>query len=90
MQFPPFPTINSLLSNVAELRRQSHHVVAISMGNLPAKTRRDGASELPHSNEGCKPTQCGTPFTPQARGPAVAEFKYGSPTELKRRGVTSI
>jgi hypothetical protein len=52
MQFANFPTINSFLSNVAEIRRQSHHVVGFTMGNRPAMTRREGASELPHSNEG--------------------------------------
>jgi hypothetical protein len=52
--------------------------------------RRDGASELPHSNDGCHPPQGGTPVSPPARRPAVAEFKDGSPFEIILRGVTSI
>jgi hypothetical protein len=36
---------------------------------------RDGASELPHTNEVCDPTQGVTLRTSPARGPAVAKFK---------------
>jgi hypothetical protein len=50
-------------------------------------TRHDGASELPHSNEGCDPLEGGTPRTPTARGPAVSQFRNGYPTYLQRRGV---
>jgi hypothetical protein len=84
MRFAPFQTINSLLSNAAELRLQSHHVVGFPMKIRPPKTRRDGASELPNLNEVCEQPQVGTPRTPQARGPAVAEFKHGSLTEIQR------
>jgi hypothetical protein len=82
MRFATFPTINSVLSNAGELRRQLRQVVVFFMENRLAMTRRDGASGFLHSNEGCKTTQCVTPRTPPARGPAVAEFKYVSPTEL--------
>jgi hypothetical protein len=68
MRFAHFPTINSVLSNTGELRRQSRHVVVFPMENRLSMTRPDGDSELPHSNEGCKETQCSTPRTPPARG----------------------
>jgi hypothetical protein len=45
------------------------------MENRTPMTRRDMASELPHSNKWGKRNQGGTTRTPQARGPAVAEFK---------------
>jgi hypothetical protein len=90
MLFATFSTINSILSNGAELRFQSRHVVAVTMENRPPVTRRDGASELPHSNEGCDYSQGGTPRTPTARGAAVADFKFGSPTQLQRLGVTDV
>jgi hypothetical protein len=51
MRFAPFPIINSILSNAAELRLQSRHVVGFPMENRPPMTRRDGASELPYMNE---------------------------------------
>jgi hypothetical protein len=51
MRFAHFPTINSVLSNAAELRLQSRHVVGLPMEIRRVMTRRDGASELPHSNE---------------------------------------
>jgi hypothetical protein len=38
-------------------------------------TRRDGASELPQTNEGCPSPQGGTLRSPPARGSAVTEFK---------------
>jgi hypothetical protein len=82
MRFANFPTINSGLSIEGELRRQSRQVVGFSLENRLPMTRHDAAYELPNSNEGCKPTQCGTPRTPPVRGPAVAEFTYGSRTEL--------
>jgi hypothetical protein len=82
LRFAPFQTINSVSSNAAELRLQSHHVVVFPMENRIQMARRDGASDLPNLNEGCETPQGGTNRTPQARGPAVAEFKYGTPTEL--------
>jgi hypothetical protein len=51
MRFAHFPTINSVLSNAADLRLQSHHVVGVPMENRPLMTRRDGASELPNLQE---------------------------------------
>jgi hypothetical protein len=90
MRFTHFPTINSVLSNAADLRQLSRHVVGVPMENRPPMTRRDVASVLPRSNEGCDSPQGGTPRTPQARGPSVAVFKNGSPTELERRGVTGV
>jgi hypothetical protein len=51
-------------------------------------TRRDVASDQPLSNEGCDTNQGGTPRTPTDRGPAVAHFRDGYPTELQRRGVS--
>jgi hypothetical protein len=53
-------------------------------------TRREGASEHPQSNNGCEPPQGGSPRTPTARGPAVTEFKNGSPSELQSRGMTGV
>jgi hypothetical protein len=52
------------------------------MENRPPMTRHDVAFVVPNSNEGCLLHQGGTPRTPQARGPVVAKFKYGSPTDL--------
>jgi hypothetical protein len=71
MRFAHLTTINSVLSNAADLRLHSHHVVGFPMGNRSHMTRRDGASVLPNLNEGCEPPQGGTPRTPQARLPAV-------------------
>jgi hypothetical protein len=90
MRFAHFPTINSILSNASDLRLQSRHVVGVPMENRPPMTRGDGASELPHSKESCDHSQGGTPRTPTARGPAVADFKDGSPTELQRLGVKGV
>jgi hypothetical protein len=53
-------------------------------------TRRDVASEVPHSNEWCETLQGGQPRTRQAKVPAVAEFKDGSPTALQRLAVTGV
>jgi hypothetical protein len=88
--FTPFPTINSVISNAAELRRQSRHVFGCPMENRTSMTTRDGAPELPHLNKWCENPQGGQPRTRQARGPAVAEFKDGSPTELQRLDVTGV
>jgi hypothetical protein len=90
MRFAPFPTINSVFSNVAELRRKSLNVISVPMENRPTMTRRDVASDLPNSKEECESHHGGTPRTPPARGPAVAEFKDGSPSDLQRRGVTGV
>jgi hypothetical protein len=90
MRIAPFPTINSDLSSASELRMQSHHVVGVPMENRHPMTWRDGASELPNLNKVCEPTQGGTPRTPQAIRPAVAEFKIGYPTELHRGGVMGV
>jgi hypothetical protein len=90
MRFAHILTINSVLSIAAEIRLQSHHVVGFPMVNRPSMTWRDGASEFPHSNEWCKPTQCGTPPTPPTRGPAVAVLKYGSPNHIERHCVKGI
>jgi hypothetical protein len=75
MRFALFTTINSVLSNAAELRLKTHHVVVVPMENRHIMTRRDGASEHPNLNEWCDYPQGGTPRTPPARGPAVAESK---------------
>jgi hypothetical protein len=88
MRFSTFTTFNSVISNASDLRLHSHHIVGSPMGNRLPMTRRDGASELPNLNECFEQTQGGQPRTPQARGPAVTEFKKGSPTDLQRRGVT--
>jgi hypothetical protein len=72
MRFARFPTINSVLANAGVLRREERHVVVFSMENRPKMTRRDGASDVPLSNERCKPNQCGAPRTQTSRGPAVA------------------
>jgi hypothetical protein len=82
--FEHFPTINSIISNAAELRLQSRHIVGVAMENRPPMKRRERASEIPQSNEGCDHSQGGTTRTPKARGPAVADFKDDSPTELQR------
>jgi hypothetical protein len=90
MRFATFPNINSDSSNAAKLSLHSHHVFGFPMENRPPMTRRDWASELPNLNEGCENPQGGTPCTPQARGPAVAEFKYGTPTDILLRGMTCV
>jgi hypothetical protein len=90
MRFAHFPTINSIISNAAELRLQSRHVVGVPIENRHTMTRRDVVSELPHSNDECDQSQGGTPRTPKARGPAVADFIDGSPTEPYRLGVTGV
>jgi hypothetical protein len=90
IRFAPFPTINSVLSNAAELRRQSRHVFGVPMENRTPMKTTDGASELPYLNEWCEPPQVGQPRTPQARGPAVAAFKDGSPTEFQRLCETGV
>jgi hypothetical protein len=79
MRFAHISTINSVLSNAAELRLQLHHVVGVPMENRPLMTRRDGESANLNLNEWCEHTQGGTPRTPPARGPAAAE----SETNLK-------
>jgi pyruvate/2-oxoglutarate/acetoin dehydrogenase E1 component len=50
MRFAEFPTINSILSNAAELRRKSRHVFGVPMEDRTPMTTRRGASEFPHSN----------------------------------------
>jgi hypothetical protein len=87
MRFALFPTFNSVLHNAAELRLQSHQVVGFRKENRPPMTRSDGSSELLKLIQGCEMPQGGTRRTPQARGPTVAYFKNGSPSELQRRGV---
>jgi hypothetical protein len=47
MRFAPIPTINSVLSNVAELTQQSRHVFGFPMENRTPMTTHDGESELP-------------------------------------------
>jgi hypothetical protein len=42
MRFAQFPTINSVLSNPGDLRRNPRHVVGFSMENRPPMTRREG------------------------------------------------
>jgi hypothetical protein len=71
MRFAPFPTLNSVCSNAAEHRRQSRHIVGVSMEKRCPMTEHDVASEHPNLNEGCEPPQSFTPRTP----PAVAESK---------------
>jgi hypothetical protein len=90
IRFAPFPTINSVLSNAAELRLQTFNVVGLPMEKRPPMTESDVASEHPNLNEGCEPPQGVMTRTPQARGPTVVEFKYGTPTELQRPGVTGV
>jgi hypothetical protein len=87
MRFAHFPTINSVFSNAAELRLWSRNVDGFPMQNRPPMARRDLASEAPNSNENCVPHQSGTPRTPTARGPAVAEIKDGSRTEFNDEAV---
>jgi hypothetical protein len=74
-RFTHFPTINSVLSNAAELRRQSLHVVGVPIEKRSPMTERDVASRHPNLNEGCEPPQGGTHRTPPARGPAGAKPK---------------
>jgi hypothetical protein len=52
MRFAHFHTINADLSSAGEVRRQSRLIVGVPMENRPPMTGRDGASELPLSNEG--------------------------------------
>jgi hypothetical protein len=51
-RFANFPTINSFLSNAAEIRRLSRHVVGFPMEIRPSMTRREVVSELPHRTNG--------------------------------------
>jgi hypothetical protein len=90
MWFEHFPSINSILSNAAELRLQTRHVVGVPMEKPAHMTERDVESEIPNLNEGCELPQGGTPRTPPPREPAVANFKDGSPSELQRLGVTGV
>jgi hypothetical protein len=48
IRFAHFPTINPVLSNAAQLRLQSCHVVGIPMEKRPPMKERDVGSE--HSN----------------------------------------
>jgi hypothetical protein len=75
MRFSNFTTINSIISNEAELRRYSRNVVGFPMENRPPMTKPDVTSYVPYSNEECEPLQGCTPRTPPARGPAVVDFK---------------
>jgi hypothetical protein len=84
MRFEIFATIISIHSNAAELRMQSRHVAGVPMENGSTMTSREGAINPPHSIEGCDQSQGGTPRTLTARGPAIADFKDGSPTEHQR------
>jgi hypothetical protein len=52
MRYSLFLIFYSEISNAAELRLQSHHVVGSPMENRTPMTRRDGASELPNLNKG--------------------------------------
>jgi hypothetical protein len=90
MRFALFPTINSVLSNAAVHRLQSHHVVGVPIVNRSLMARRDGASELPNLNEWCEPPKVCQHRMPQARGLAVAEFKERSPNEIQGRAVTGV
>jgi hypothetical protein len=56
-QFARFSTINQVLSNAGVLRRQYRHLIGVPMENRTTMTKLDGASELPHSNEGFKQSQ---------------------------------
>jgi hypothetical protein len=82
MRFADFPTINFAVSNAADLRLHSRHLVGIPMGNRQPMTRRDGASYLPNLNEVCETPQDGQSRTPKVRGPTIADFKNVSPTEI--------
>jgi hypothetical protein len=75
MRFAVYPTINSVLSNVSELRRQSRHVFAVPMGNRPPMTCLDVSSEHTNLNECCENSPGGTPCTPPSRGPEIASLK---------------
>jgi hypothetical protein len=90
MGFAHFPIINSVPSNAAELRPLSQIVVVVPMENRSPMTWRDVASDIPNSNEDCEPLQYGTPRKPTDRGPAVARFKDGSPSDLQPLGVTVV
>jgi hypothetical protein len=54
IRFAPFPTINSVFCNAAELRQESRNVVGVPEENRPTMTRRDVASALPNSNDVCE------------------------------------
>jgi hypothetical protein len=75
MRLAHFRTINSVLSNGAELRLQSRHVVGFPMDKRYTMTERDVVFWHPNLNEGCETPQGCTPRTPPARGAAVAESK---------------
>jgi hypothetical protein len=90
MRFANFRTINCVLSNAAGLRLQTCHVVGFPKEKRSPMTERDVASEHPNLNEVCEHPKGGTTRTPQARGPTVAEFKYGTPTGPQLRGMTPV
>jgi hypothetical protein len=75
MSFAHFSTINSVISNAAELRWQSRLVFGVPMENRTPMTRRDVASEHPTLNEGCEQHSGCTPRTAPARVPEISEFK---------------
>jgi hypothetical protein len=90
MRFADFPSLNSVLSNANELRRQSRQVFGVPMENRPKMTRSNVATEHPILNEWCEHSPGCTPRTPPARALKVAEFKDGSLSELHRCGVTGV
>jgi hypothetical protein len=90
MLFAHFHTTNSILSIAADLRLLSRHLVGVPKEKRPPMTMRDGASELPHSNEWCDHSQGCTPRRPTARRMQVAYFKVGFPTEFQRLVVTGV
>jgi hypothetical protein len=69
IRFANFPTIYSVSSNEAELRRYSRNLVGVPMDNRSPMTRPDVAYELPNWNEEFEQTQGVTPRTPPATAP---------------------
>jgi hypothetical protein len=55
MRFAHFRTIKSVLSNAAVLRQMSRNGFGVPMENGHPMSRREVASELPHSDEVCDP-----------------------------------
>jgi hypothetical protein len=66
--FAPFPTMNSVHSNAADLRLQSRQVFGLPIEKRTTIKTRDEASELLHSNDVCDPPQGLTPITPRPEG----------------------
>jgi hypothetical protein len=86
MHFAYYTTINSVISNAAELRLHSRHVVGVAIENLTPMTRRDVAPEHPILNELCEHSPGCTHRTPPARWPQWRSQRRISKSTATMRG----